>query len=99
MATETLKDVKEQSAHQRAALGSHLDGEHGDALRAVDAVPDAEVSSVLSHHHVAAGHPLDVGAEAQQRGLHAALEVVEMELRGGQRRAHASARGPSAAAP
>lgn len=62
---------------------SHLDGEHGDALWAVDAVPDAEVPSVLRHHHVAAGHPLDVRAEAQQRGLHAALYVVQLELGGG----------------
>lgn len=60
---------------------SHLDGEHGDALWAVDAVPDAEVASVLSHHHIAAGHPLDIRAEAQQRGLHAAPYVVQLELR------------------
>lgn len=60
---------------------SHLDGEHGDALWAVDAVPDAEVPPVLSHHHVAAGHPLDIRAEAQQRGLHAAPHVVQLELR------------------
>lgn len=59
----------------------HLDGERGDALRAVHVVQHAEVTSVLGHHHVAAGHPLDVGAEAQNRGLHGALQVVQMELR------------------
>lgn len=52
---------------------THLDGEHGDALGAVDAVPDAEVSPVLGDHHIAAGDPLDIGAETQQRGLHAGL--------------------------
>lgn len=61
---------------------SHLDREHGDALWAVDAVPDAEVPPVLRHHHVAAGHPLDIRAEAQQRGLHATLYVVQLELGG-----------------
>ena len=59
---------------------SHLDGEHGDALWAVNAVPDAQVPPVLRHHHVAAGHPLHVGAETQQRGLRAALDVVQVEL-------------------
>lgn len=39
---------------------TNLDWEHGDALWAVDAVPDAEVSPVLGDHHVAAGDPLDV---------------------------------------
>lgn len=61
---------------------SHLDGEHGDALRAVDAVPDAEVPPVLGDHHIAARHPLDVGAETQHRRLHAGPYVVQMELRG-----------------
>lgn len=60
-----------------------LDGEHGDALRAVDAVPDAQVPSVLGHHHVAAGDPLHVRAEAEQRGPGAALQVVQVELVGG----------------
>lgn len=59
----------------------HLDWEHGDALWAVDVVPDADVSPVLGDHHVAARHPLDIRAEAQHRGLHARLYVVEMELR------------------
>lgn len=60
---------------------SHLDGEHGDALWAVDAVPDAEVSPVLGDDHVTAGHPLDVRAETQQSGLHAGLYVVQMQLK------------------
>lgn len=77
---------------------SHLDGEHGDALWAVDAVPDAEVPSVLRHHHVAAGHPLDVRAEAQQRGLHAALYVVQLELGGGDRHGCSSLLSSSAPA-
>ena len=60
---------------------SDLDGEHGDALGAVDAVPDAQVPSVLSHHHITAGNPLHVRAETQQRGLHTRLYVVQVELR------------------
>lgn len=59
----------------------HLDWEHGDALWAVDTVPNAEVSPVLGDHYVTAGHPLDVGAETQHCGLYAALYVVQMELR------------------
>lgn len=46
----------------------HLDGEHGDALWAVDGVPDAEVPVALGDDHIAAGHPLDEGAVAQQGG-------------------------------
>lgn len=82
--TTVAEDLDAVTAHKSKLCVSHLDGEHGDALWAVDAVPDAEVPSVLGHHHVAAGHPLDVRAEAQQRGLHAALDVVQLELgRGG----------------
>lgn len=62
----------------------HLDGEHGDGLWAVDTVPDAEVSPVLSDHHIAAGHPLDVRAETQHGGLRGGLDVVQMELRKGE---------------
>lgn len=85
--TTVAEDLDAVTAHKSKLCVSHLDGEHGDALWAVDAVPDAEVPSVLGHHHVAAGHPLDVRAEAQQRGLHAALDVVQLELgRGGEDR-------------
>lgn len=60
---------------------SHLDGEHGDAFRAVYAVPDAEVSPVLGDHYVTPRHPLDVGAETQDCGLYTALDVVQVKLR------------------
>eukprot|EP00951_Prasinocladus_malaysianus_P002968 scaffold21211_cov40-Prasinocladus_malaysianus.AAC.1 len=39
-----------------------LDGEHRLVVGVVDAVPHAEVASVLSHHDVAGGHPLHIGA-------------------------------------
>ncbi len=51
--------------HIQKRTKSHLDWEHGDALWAVDTVPDTEVSPVLSDHHVAAGHPLNIQAETQ----------------------------------
>lgn len=66
---------------------AHPEGEDSDALWAIDAVPDAEVGPVLGHHHVTAGYPLDVAAEGQQRGLHGALRVVQVELeKGGEER-------------
>lgn len=78
--SERLKQKDERAKYYLCTRGtnSHLDGEHGDALWAVDAVPDAEVPPVLGHHHVTAGYPLDIRAEAQQCGLHAGLYVIEM---------------------
>lgn len=64
-----------------ASIPSHLDGEGGDALWTVDAVPDAEVPVALGHDHVAAGHPLGEGAVAQQGGPRRGLDVVQVELR------------------
>lgn len=68
------------STQQANTSITHPEGEHGGALGAIYAVPDAEVSPVLGHHHVTARHPLDVGAESQQRGLHGVLYVVQVEL-------------------
>lgn len=60
---------------------SHLDWEHGDALGAVDTVPNAETSPVLGDYHITVRYPLDIGAETEKRGLCGALYVVQMELR------------------
>lgn len=57
--TVKLKDKKANMSHMNT-YKSHLDGEHGDALWAVDTVPDAEVSPVLGDHHITARHPLDI---------------------------------------
>lgn len=70
------------STQQSQNMASDLEWEHGDGVRAVNAVPDAEVSSVLGDHHITAWHPLDIGAEAQQRSPHSALYVIQMELGG-----------------
>lgn len=77
---EEKRELASQKISQEGVC-THPDGEHGDALWAVDAVPDADVASVLGNHHVAAGHPLDVRAETEQRGFHPGLDVVQVELR------------------
>ena len=59
---------------------TYPEGEHGDSLGAVDVVPHTQAIPVLGHHHVAARHPLHIGAEAQHRGFLPALNVVQMQL-------------------
>jgi hypothetical protein len=69
----------------RALLGAldlldvSLDGVDGDLVWRVDVVPDAQVASVLRHHHVAVGHPLHVRAEVQQLRPGLQLQVVDMQ--------------------
>ena len=59
---------------------AHPEREYGGALRAVHVVPHTQAGPVLGHHHVTARHPLDVGAERKERGLHGSLYVVQVEL-------------------
>ena len=45
----------------------YLDLKHSDPLWSVNVVPDAEGVPVLGNNHIASGHPLHVGAVAQDR--------------------------------
>mmetsp|Transcript_44375 Transcript_44375/g.105772 ORF Transcript_44375/g.105772 Transcript_44375/m.105772 type:complete len:460 (-) Transcript_44375:1730-3109(-) len=56
-----------------------LDLEDGHALGRVDRVPDAEVVAVLRHYHVAVRHPLDVGAEVEERRARLRDNVEQVE--------------------
>lgn len=57
-----------------------LDGEHGDLIWLVDAVPHTQVGAALRHHHVTAGHPLHIAAVVEQGGALLLCYVVEVQV-------------------
>ncbi len=59
---------------------AHLEGKHCDPLRAVDGVPNTQVSSVLGHNYITTRYPLNIRTETQHGALHAALDDVQVEL-------------------
>ena len=61
---------------------SYFQREHGDLVWHVNVVPDTEVATVLSNHDVTEGHPLHIGAVAEQRDTLLALKVIEVKLTG-----------------
>lgn len=66
----------------QASLVAHLEREHGHFLRHFNVVPDTEVASVLSYHHIAQWDPLHIGAVVEEWGMRLRLNVVEVELDG-----------------
>lgn len=50
----------------QVSLVAHLEGERGHFLRHLNVVPDTEVASVLSYHHIAQRDPLHVGAVVEE---------------------------------
>ena len=59
----------------------NLDREHGDFLRCVNVVPNAQVASVLRHNHVTQWNPLHIRAVVQDGCSLLALDVVQVELK------------------
>ena len=66
--------------HAHTHTHTHLDWGHVDFFRGLNVVPDTEVAPVLRHHHIAAWHPLDVGAVVQHARLLPALNVKQVQL-------------------
>ena len=61
---------------------AYFEWEHGDLVWHVNVVPHTEVATVLGNHYVAEGHPLNIGAVAEQRDTLLALKVIEVKLTG-----------------
>ena len=53
---------------------------HSDLICLFNAVPDAQITTVLSHNYVRVRNPVDEFAVVQQRLLALLLDVIEMQL-------------------
>mmetsp|Transcript_24048 Transcript_24048/g.53970 ORF Transcript_24048/g.53970 Transcript_24048/m.53970 type:complete len:577 (-) Transcript_24048:1388-3118(-) len=59
-----------------------LDLEDGDSLRSIDGVPDTQVVTILSHHHITVWNPLHVAAEVEEgrSGLRQKIKQVQLAM-------------------
>ena len=66
-------------------VAAYFQREHGDLVWHINVVPDTEVATVLSNHHITEGYPLNVGTVAEQRDTLLTLKVIKVKLIGMER--------------